>query len=108
MHLRECTRSRDQDSVPDEGSVVTTGATRPTPPIKLKKIRREILAIAGIKDVTFDGTILYSFEDFGTRKLASAKYPVTNELIPIKMKRTATASQESPEFFHLTNLIVLK
>ncbi|CAF5204385.1 unnamed protein product, partial [Rotaria magnacalcarata] len=76
--------------------------------IKLKKIRREILAIAGIKDVTFDGTILYSFEDFGTRKLASAKYPVTNELIPIKMKRTATASQESPEFFHLTNLIVLK
>ncbi|CAF5188295.1 unnamed protein product, partial [Rotaria magnacalcarata] len=32
MHLRECTRSRDQDSVPDEGSVVTTGATSPTPP----------------------------------------------------------------------------
>ncbi|CAF4038135.1 unnamed protein product, partial [Rotaria magnacalcarata] len=158
MHLRECTRSRDQDSVPDEGSVTiplittqlnslstaidnsdnhpTTSKFPKTRPlefiskqdengqeialianyvkilaapkcIKLKKIRREILAIAGIKDVTFDGTILYSFEDFGTRKLASAKYPVTNELIPIKMKRTATASQESPEFFHLTNLIVL-
>ncbi|CAF2636709.1 unnamed protein product [Rotaria sp. Silwood2] len=35
------------------------------PIIELRKIRRETLAKAGIKDVAFDGTLLYSFEDFG-------------------------------------------
>ena len=33
--------------------------------VELRKIRRETLSKAGIKDVAFDGTMLYSFEDFG-------------------------------------------
>ncbi|CAF1546055.1 unnamed protein product [Rotaria magnacalcarata] len=76
--------------------------------IELKKVRREILTKAEIKDVAFDGTILYSFEDFETETLASAKHPVTDERITIKMKRTVTDSRKSPEFFYLTNLIVRK
>ncbi|CAF4603382.1 unnamed protein product, partial [Rotaria magnacalcarata] len=40
--------------------------------------------------------------------LASAKHPVTDERITIKMKRTVTDSRKSPEFFYLTNLIVRK
>ncbi|CAF1131387.1 unnamed protein product [Adineta steineri] len=78
------------------------------PEIEIRKIRRETLANAGIKDVAFDGTLLYSFEDFGAEHVVSGKHPVTNELVTIKMKRTATASPESPEFFHLANLIVRK
>jgi aubergine-like protein len=78
------------------------------PNIELRKIRRETLAKAGIKDVAFDGTLLYSFEDFGQEKTVSSQHPVTNETVTIKLKRTATASPESPEFFHLANLIVRK
>jgi len=78
------------------------------PEIELRKIRRETLAKAGIKDVAFDGQLLYSFEDFGTETTISSRHPVTNEAIEIKLKQTATASPESPEFFHLANLIVRK
>jgi len=68
----------------------------------MSEIRRETLSKAGIKDVAFDGTRLYSFEDFGPEKIVSGHYLLTNELVSIKLKRTATAS---PEFFHLANLI---
>ncbi|CAF5139905.1 unnamed protein product, partial [Rotaria magnacalcarata] len=76
--------------------------------IELRKIRRETLAKADIKDVAFDGTLLYSFEDFGLEKMIACKHPITNEPLLIKIKRTSTASPESPEFFHLANLIVRK
>lgn len=72
------------------------------PEVELRKARREILAKAEVKDVAFDGTLLYSFEDFGAEKILVVE-PVT-----IRLKRTATASPESPEFFHLANLIVRK
>ncbi|CAF3532884.1 unnamed protein product [Rotaria socialis] len=78
------------------------------PNIELRKIRRETLAKADIKDVAFDGTLLYSFEDFGLEKMIACKHPITNEPLLIKIKRTSTASPESPEFFHLANLIVRK
>ena len=72
------------------------------PEQELRKARRELLAKAGVKDVAFDGTQLYSFEDFGLEKLVSV------ESVSIRIKRTDRASPESPEFFHLANLIVRK
>ena len=36
----------------------------------MKRIRREILSCIGIKDVAFDGKLLFSFEDLGTVRSA--------------------------------------
>ncbi|CAF0863904.1 unnamed protein product, partial [Didymodactylos carnosus] len=78
--------------------------------IEQRKMRRELIIQHRecIKDVAFDGTTMYSFDDLGDEKLFHSRHPVTNENIDIILRKTAKSSPESPNFFHLANLIVRK
>ncbi|UJR37097.1 hypothetical protein I4U23_029801 [Adineta vaga] len=61
-----------------------------------------------LKDVAFDGTTLYSFEYIGDERTFQCQHTVTGDPIEMRLRLTAKNSPDSPNFFHLANLIVRK
>ncbi|CAF4977055.1 unnamed protein product, partial [Rotaria sp. Silwood1] len=75
-----------------------------------RKMRREMVLQHKqiLKDVAFDGTTLYSFEYIGDERTFQCQHTVTGDPIEMRLRLTAKNSPDSPNFFHLANLIVRK
>ncbi|CAF0730721.1 unnamed protein product [Adineta steineri] len=78
--------------------------------IDSRKTRRELLAQhkGVLQDVAFDGQTLYSFNDLGDDYETKSHHEVTGEDITIQLHKVAVQGPESPNFFHLSNLIMRK
>lgn len=60
------------------------------------------------KDVAFDGTTIYTFDDFGDAQSFVCHHSSTTEEIKVDLRKVARNSPDSPIFFHMANLIVRK
>ncbi|CAF3792734.1 unnamed protein product [Rotaria magnacalcarata] len=80
------------------------------PNVENKRFRREIISQhrSNLKDVAFDGTTIYTFDNFGELREFSCRHPTTSEEVKVVLKKVAENSPDSPIFFHLANLIVRK
>ncbi|CAF4140900.1 unnamed protein product [Rotaria sp. Silwood2] len=80
------------------------------PNVENKRFRREIISQhrTKFKDVAFDGTTIYTFDDFGDFPEFVCSHPATSEEIRVVLRKVARNSPDSPIFFHLANLIVRK
>ncbi|CAF0742824.1 unnamed protein product [Didymodactylos carnosus] len=78
--------------------------------VEQRKMRREIVNQhqGVLKDVAFDGTTMYSFIDMGDERIFECRHPHTGERIEMVLKKTSVNAPDSPNFFHLANLIVRK
>ncbi|CAF1424094.1 unnamed protein product [Rotaria magnacalcarata] len=75
-----------------------------------RKMRREMVLQHKqiLKDVAFDGTTLYSFEYIGDERTFECQHTVTGDPVEMRLRLAAKNSPDSPNFFHLANLIVRK
>jgi aubergine-like protein len=78
--------------------------------IDSRKTRRELLAQhkGVLQDVAFDGQTLYSFNDLGDDYETKSHHEATAQDITIQLHKVAVQGPESPNFFHLSNLIMRK
>lgn len=78
--------------------------------IDSRKTRRELLAQhkGVLQDVAFDGYTLYSFNDLGDDYETKSHHEVTGQDVTIQLHKVAVQGPESPNFFHLSNLIMRK
>ncbi|CAF4441385.1 unnamed protein product [Rotaria sp. Silwood2] len=78
--------------------------------IDSRKTRRELLAQhkGVLQDVAFDGQTLYSFNDLGDDHETKSFHEPTSQDITIQLHKVAVQGPESPNFFHLSNLIMRK
>jgi hypothetical protein len=60
-----------------------------------------------LKDVAFDGTTLYSFENIGDERTFQCQHTVTGDPVEMRLRLTAKNSPDSPNFFHLVREFVL-
>ena len=61
-----------------------------------------------LKDVAFDGTTIYTFDDLGETQELISRNPSTSEEVQVVLRKVARNSPDSPVFFHMANLIVRK
>ncbi|CAF1161007.1 unnamed protein product [Adineta ricciae] len=81
-----------------------------TPDIENRRFRREIISQHRtlFKDVAFDGTTIYSFDDLGDSQDFACRHPSTPDEVRVVVRKVARNSPNSPAFFHMANLIVRK
>ncbi|CAF1184445.1 unnamed protein product [Adineta steineri] len=80
------------------------------PDIENKRFRREIISQHRtiFKDVAFDGTTIYTFDDLGDLQEIVCQHPSTSDEVKVILRKVAKNSPDSPVFFHMANLIVRK
>ncbi|CAF2228788.1 unnamed protein product [Rotaria magnacalcarata] len=78
--------------------------------IDSRKTRRELLAQhkGVLQDVAFDGQTLYSFNDLGDDYETKSFHEAIGQDITMQLHKVAVQGPESPNFFHLSNLIMRK
>lgn len=60
------------------------------------------------KDVAFDGSTIYTFNDLGELRDFICRHPSTSADVRVVLRKVARNSSDSPVFFHMANLIVRK
>lgn len=61
-----------------------------------------------LRDIAFDGGIIYTFNDLGDSMALIGKDPGVGTDVTVTLRKVARHSSESPVFFHIANLIVRK